>query len=281
DRVNSSGAYISNEINKNGNKSEDNTGISSESNKVYTAPDDNNSNDESINIFLVSEVIDGDTFIIESGERIRLLGINAPEIDRYYYEESGEVLGIIIKDKKVKLEKDITDKDDYGRYLRYVYLGDLFVNLEMVIRGFANVFTMPPDVKYAEVLLEAERYARENETGLWASSQTGGIKITVNYDAEGDDRKNLNGEYVILENNNSIDIDIDGWSIKDSATNIYDFDSFLFKADSKIFLFTGSGDDSLKEGKFYWGSTRPVWNNDHDTLYLRDKCGLLVEIFNY
>ncbi|MBM3709037.1 MAG: hypothetical protein FJW61_01245 [Actinobacteria bacterium] len=251
----------------------------SENGEVYK--NSNDGDDVQPDTFLVYEVIDGDTFIIKNGESVRLLGINAPEMDRYYYEESGEVLRIIVEDKKVRLEKDITNRDLYGRFLRYVYLDDLFVNLEMVKRGFANVFTMAPDVKYADILVMAERYARENELGLWQKSLTSGIKVTVNYDAEGDDRKNLNGEYVILENSNSYDIDIGGWSIKDSATNIYDFGNFIFKSNSRIFLYTGSGKDSIEEGKFYWGSTKPVWNNDHDTLYLRDREGLLVEIYNY
>lgn len=266
-------------INSNNSRSLDNIDYVSGDDKIHKNSNDDDNTQQ--NIYLVSEVIDGDTFIIENGERVRLLGINAPEADRYYYEESGEVLKVIVEKKWIKLERDVTDRDDYGRLLRYVYLGNLFVNLEMVKRGFANVFTMPPDVKYAEILLEAERFAREKEIGLWARSQTSGIKITVNYDAEGDDRKALNGEYIVLENNNSSDINIDGWNIKDSATNIYDFGRFIFKASSKIFLYTGSGSDSIRDGIFYWNSTKPIWNNDHDTLYLRDKEGLLIEIFNY
>jgi len=78
-------------------------------------------------------------------------------------------------DKEVHLEKDISDKDRYGRLLRYVYLpalpsgeGDFFVNDYLVRQGFARTATFPPDVKFSERFLDAEREAHENSRGLWA-----------------------------------------------------------------------------------------------------------------
>ena len=228
---------------------------------------------------LVKEVIDGDTIILSNGEKVRLIGVNTPEYGRYYFEEARELMEILTLGKEVMLERDITDRDKYGRLLRYVYVNGLFVNLEMIERGFANAYTYPPDVKYTEKFLEAERYARSNDIGLWERSKITIVKIDINYDAEGNDNQNLNDEYVIIENISSKDVNIGDWTVKDSATNIYKFCSFLFKKDSIIYLFSGSGIDS--GGNFYWGCTRAVWNNNHDTLYLRDDEGLLVEIYNY
>ena len=228
---------------------------------------------------LVKEVIDGDTIILSNGEKVRLIGINTPEYGRYYFDEARELMEILTLGKEVMLERDITDRDKYGRLLRYVYVNGLFINLEMIERGFANAYTYPPDVKYTEKFLEAERYARSNDIGLWERSKITIVKIDINYDAEGNDNQNLNDEYVIVENISSKDVNIGDWTVKDSATNIYKFCSFLFKKDSIIYLFSGSGIDS--NGNFYWGGTRPVWNNNHDTLYLRDAEGLLVEIYNY
>jgi len=227
----------------------------------------------------VKEVIDGDTIILSDGRRVRLIGINTPEHGMYFYEEAKEALEMIVLGKKVFLEKDVSEKDQYGRLLRYVYLGDLFVNMEMVKRGFANVYTYPPDVKYMNEFLEAERYARENNLGLWLKSDSASVEIYINYDAPGNDNINLNGEYVMIRNTGKEIIDIYGWTIKDSATSTYKFGRYLFKPGEVIRLFTGSGEDS--EGKFYWGSSKPVWNNKHDTLYLRDKDGLLIEIYDY
>ncbi len=230
--------------------------------------------------FYVDEVIDGDTFSVTSGETIRMLGINTPEIDRYYYSEAKEILNIILEGKQVKLEKDITERDSYGRLLRYVYTGDLFINLEMVRRGYANVYTLPPDVRFAEDLLDAERYARENGLGLWAETKNDySVRILLNFDAVGDDRENLNGEYLILRNEGTSGYNIKNWTVKDSGTSIYEFTGFFFVENTEITLFTGSGMDG--GGAFYWNNPLPVWNNDHDSVYLRDRQGLLIEYLDY
>ena len=229
--------------------------------------------------FLVKEVVDGDTIILSDGSRVRLIGINTPEYGMYFYEEAREVLEAMVLGKEVMLEKDISSVDKYGRLLRYVYVGDLFVNLEMVKRGFANAYTYPPDVKYTGKFLEAERYARENNLGLWLKSKVDIVKIEINYDARGNDNMNLNDEYVMLENIGNGSIDINSWTIKDSGTSIYKFGRYILEPGSTIYLFTGSGSDG--EGRFYWGSSRSIWNNDSDTLYLRDREGLLIEIYNY
>ena len=229
--------------------------------------------------YKVIEVIDGDTIVLSNNEHVRLIGINTPESERYFYGEAKEVLKLLVLNKNVRLEKDVDDRDTYGRLLRYVYIGNLFVNLEMVKRGFANVFTFPPNIKYTDKFIEAEREARTNDIGLWEKSNSSNIEININCDAEGDDRINLIGEYVIFKNNNNFDINLGGWTVKDLSTNIYDFGKIIFKRDSKLTLFSGKGSDS--ENKLYWNSPKPIWNNDHDTLYLRDADGLIVQLYNY
>jgi micrococcal nuclease len=235
---------------------------------------------KSPDLYTVDEVIDGDTFSINTGEMVRMLGINTPEIERYYYHEARDMLSIITMGQQVRLEKDITDRDQYGRLLRYVFIGDLFVNLEMVKRGFANVYTLPPDIKYVEELLEGERYARENYLGLWSKPQENyNIGFYLQTDAEGNDTENLNGEYLILSNASGTIYNIDGWTVKDSGTSIYEFDRFIFLEGAEIYLFTGKGADG--DGLFYWNSRLPVWNNDHDSLFLRDSEGMLIIFYRY
>lgn len=229
--------------------------------------------------YLVSDVIDGDTIILSNGDHIRLLGINTSEEGMYFFEESKEVLEIMVKGKQIILETDYSDRDIYGRKLRYVFQENIFVNLEMVKRGFANIYTCPPDVKYTEAFLKAERYARKNNIGLWESSDLDNISIKIKYDAAGNDNDNVNGEYIIFENTGDISLDTYGWTVKDSGTNIYKFDRNEFLPGSKIILFSGKGKDT--KGLLYWNSSKPIWNNDFDTLYLRDKKGLLIGIYSY
>ena len=121
----------------------------------------------------ISRVIDGDTIEIETGDRIRYIGMNTPEIvdPRQPVECFGkEALAYnreLVEGKKVKLVSDITDKDKYGRLLRYVYMEDgTFVNLKLVEDGYANVMTIPPNVAMAEEFRKAERSARNDSRGL-------------------------------------------------------------------------------------------------------------------
>ncbi len=127
----------------------------------------------------VMSVVDGDTFWAdngtESGIKIRLIGVDAPESRitgqkqiGYFGHQSKEYLKRMLEGKKVRLEFDVDRTDRYGRTLAYVYLADgTFVNAELVKKGYAMVMTVPPNVKYAEKFVKWERRARNGNRGLW------------------------------------------------------------------------------------------------------------------
>ena len=117
----------------------------------------------------VIRVIDGDTIEIEGGQKVRYIGINTPESDTCYSTESTIRNKELVEGRIVTLEKDISETDKYGRLLRYVYSGELFINEILVKEGYAEVSTFPPDVKYQDRFLEAQRQARENNFGFWSS----------------------------------------------------------------------------------------------------------------
>jgi micrococcal nuclease len=134
--------------------------------------------------FLVTKVIDGDTIVLENGEKVRYLGINTPELHHPKKEvecfayQSYEKNKELVLGKKVFLQKDISEKDKYGRLLRYVFLDEKmstdegsFVNLYLVKNGFAYAATFPPDVKYANLFLTAQKEARQKNLGLWQKCQ--------------------------------------------------------------------------------------------------------------
>ena len=123
----------------------------------------------------VVSVVDGDTLKISSGEVVRLIGIDSPETKAPYYSEAKSKLTGLTLNKKVRLEKDISEVDRYGRLLRYIYVGDLFVNLEMVKQGFATAYTYPPDVRYSQQFVAAEKEARDGKKGLWSGSASQGV----------------------------------------------------------------------------------------------------------
>lgn len=116
---------------------------------------------------MVTRVIDGDTIVIDGGYHVRYIGIDAPEKGEFYYAEAKQMNGKLVAGKKVKLEKNISDKDSYGRLLRYVYVGDTFINDEMVRQGCVWAKAYPPDVKYQVYLEAMEKEARESKRGVW------------------------------------------------------------------------------------------------------------------
>ena len=127
---------------------------------------------------LVTKVIDGDTFEIEDGKRVRILGVDTPETKdprkpvQCFGKEASNKNKELLEGKRVILEKDITDKDKYNRLLRFVYLpledgSLLFVNDYLIREGYAMVLTIPPDVKFAEQFLKAQKQARMEKRGLW------------------------------------------------------------------------------------------------------------------
>lgn len=235
---------------------------------------------------IVSSVIDGDTVKLQNGEKVRLLGINTPEKGQPYYDEATNRLKELIEGKTVTLEKDVDDKDQYGRLLRYIYIDDTLVNLEMVREGYGNVYIIPPNTKYSNKFEGAEEEAKNAQRGMWEPSgdlsQCIGI-LYFHWNAEGDDCYNLDDEYLTFKNTCSESIDMTGWTVKDEANHIYNFPDFRLVGGATVTLYTGSGKDTATE--LYWNSSghtcNAIWNNDGDTLFLRDISGNLVMSYSY
>ena len=95
----------------------------------------------------VKRVIDGDTIQLSSGKIIRLICIDAPEINKEKGKEARDFLEKLVLNKRVRLEKDSSEKDKYGRLLRYVYIESVFVNKELVKNNYASVFRYGDNVK--------------------------------------------------------------------------------------------------------------------------------------
>ncbi|MBM3153746.1 MAG: thermonuclease family protein [Chloroflexi bacterium] len=113
-------------------------------------------------------VVDGDTIIVEGGLVVRYIGIDAPEKNEALYLQAQKANEELVRGKRVRLEKDISDKDSHGRLLRYVYLDGIFVNAELVRAGLADAKAYLPDVKYQAYLEAVEKEARQTRRGLWS-----------------------------------------------------------------------------------------------------------------
>jgi micrococcal nuclease len=126
----------------------------------------------------VIRVIDGDTIKVNiDGVQytIRYIGIDAPEsvkannpVEPFGLEASAKNKELV-EGKVVMLEKDVSETDQYGRSLRYVYVGDLFINAELVRLGYAQAISYPPDIKYQDLFRQLQREARNTGKGLWGN----------------------------------------------------------------------------------------------------------------
>ena len=126
----------------------------------------------------VTRVVDGDTVEIspsvEGLSTVRLIGVDTPETHggtQPYGPEASDFTSQRLEGKEVSLELDVQKVDPYGRLLAYVYLpdGQMF-NETLLTEGYAQVATFPPNVKYQERFLRAQREAREANRGLWGLS---------------------------------------------------------------------------------------------------------------
>ena len=179
----------------------------------------------------------------------------------------------------------------YGRLLAYVHVdGDSF-NYGLLTGGLARRYD-DSGFQYRERYGAAEDAARANGVGLWGGCADGEVATAtatpvvadggttlriaeIHADAAGDDRENLNGEYVTFANAGDETLDLSGWTVSDEADHEYAFpDGTTIGPDETLTLHTGSGEDG--DGDLYWGEGSPLWNNGGDTVIVRNGSGSVV-----
>ena len=125
----------------------------------------------------VVRVVDGDTIVVNiDGEEhtVRYIGIDTPEtvhpsrpVQEFGIEASNRNKELV-EGKQVWLEKDVSETDQFGRLLRYVWLDETtMVNAVLVSEGLAQVSTFPPDVKHTDLFIQLQNEARDNRAGMW------------------------------------------------------------------------------------------------------------------
>lgn len=121
----------------------------------------------------VSRVIDGDTAELSDGRRVRYIGIDTPESKKEnipkecFSEEASARNRDLVEGKKILLIRDVSDTDVYGRLLRYVYEGEVFVNARLVEEGYARKVFIKPDVSEYDLFSRLEEEAKREKRGLW------------------------------------------------------------------------------------------------------------------
>jgi micrococcal nuclease len=254
----------------------------------------------------VVTVVDGDTVEVryENGttDTVRLLGVDTPET--HVENDPAEFEGVpnttagrdclreaghdatrfltertLGEDVTLRLDPQADRRGYYGRLLAYVVRDGENLNYALVATGHGRV--------YDSTFAESERFyatedtARANATGLWSCATdatpvadgSGGLTVVrVHADAAGRDGENLNDEYVVFENRGDATLDLSGWTVTDAADHSYRFpDGTTLAPGEHLTLHTGRGADTASDR--YWGASSPVWNNDGDTVTVRDRNG--------
>lgn len=218
--------------------------------------------------YLVSRVIDGDTIELSNGERVRLLGINSPEINEPFGFDAKDYLSKVIEGKNVYLENDLNLRDDYGRLLAFVFIDGKNINVDLVRMGLAHTFELNKLSKYVKDLRDAEYDAMVNQFGIWKESNITCLKLV--------DLKISGAEKVVLKNECNFSIQLKNWILEDESHNRFKFPSYLFKPNEIIEIYSNN-----KTAKFSFNKSFQIWNKEGDSLFLRDSEGLLVLFYRY
>ncbi|WP_292756641.1 thermonuclease family protein [Methylophaga sp. UBA2689] len=137
-------------------------------------------------LFNVKRVYDGDTLILENNQRVRLLGINTPEISSHYREaepggiEARDWLKNQLSENQVYLQYDTEKRDRYDRLLAYAWTPDGdFINEKLLQKGLAALTLKPPNLQYADQLIAAQQQAINQKQGIWGNKHYQPRKITT------------------------------------------------------------------------------------------------------
>lgn len=256
---------------------------------------------------LVTRVIDGDTLAVTTrtgrNETVRVLGIDTPETEDHG-NWGNEFAGIsdpsyltswgrkasgytesLVKDKSVTLSTDCQagGHDRYGRLLAYVGYGGSDLGATLLREGYARVYTEESFGRKTDYLsLQAE--AQAAGAGLWSAAQSPAVPrngpvsiVSVQYDAPGDDRENLNGEYIVLASRETINLK--GWTVADNSGTVYTFSDVILHPGNTLTLHVGYGVPS--ETHLYWNLTAPLLGNDADAVTVRDPAGKAIATFRW
>jgi micrococcal nuclease len=245
----------------------------------------------------VLRVIDGDTIeVMLDGElyTLRYIGIDSPEPGDLNSDEAMQANRELVEGQVVELESDISETDQYGRLLRYVYLNDgTMVNTKLVEMGYAIDAPYPPDVKYQALITRKQEFAQAEGLGFWAPSTatatplddilTSQVSIDhacSQFNAPGNDNENMNEEYVCFVNPGQEPIDMSGWVISDQYGWMYTFVEYTLDAGAIVRVRSGCGEDS-KVDLFWCRLETAVWNNDGDCVYLNNAADEMVGEYCY
>jgi len=242
----------------------------------------------------VVEVVDGDTIkVLIDGDQytVRYILIDTPETKHPqkglepFGPEASAANAELVAGQTVRLEKDVNETDQYGRLLRYVYVGDMMVNEELLRRGLAQVATFPSDVKYVDRFLAVEQEARAAGAGFWAEA---GVEASADAPVAPSGSEppvgsgllaivalDKRAEYADIQNTGSEPVDLSGWHLL-SEKGAQDCPLGGVMQPGEILRVWAMAEDA-GEGGFNCDFGTNIWNNqDRDPAILFDPNGVEI-----
>jgi endonuclease YncB( thermonuclease family) len=244
----------------------------------------------------VTRVIDGDTIEVDIGGtiyRVRYIGMDTPELDDERPEfcalaqEATRLNRQLVEGETVRLERDISETDKYGRLLRYVYVDDTFVNAELVRQGLAWAEAYEPDTKYQDILEEAEAEARQDKIGLWQETEAPSPISVENVQStyifyDGLVPNVESDEYVEITNLGDQPRDLAGCVLIDIDEGYpsFTFPSYILAPGESIRVYTNEYHPEW--GGFSFEYSQAIWNNtEPDVAVLYDNQGNILSQMSY
>ena len=210
-------------------------------------------------------------------EEVRLIGINAPESGECLADDARDALGDLVGEA-VDLERDIEDRDQYDRLLRYAHNGDVLVNAALAGQGLVLAGEFPPNVAHQDEIDAAASEARSEQRGIWGERPCGGEATGVVIDEvianppgpdEGQER-------AVIANRGPTPEDIGGWTLRDgSSAHRFEFPAgTVLPPGTSIEVITRC--DRPPPGAICWDARSAVWDNGGDIAFLLDDQGRQV-----
>ena len=214
----------------------------------------------------VVKVVDGDTIrvLLEGVEKpVRYVGIDTPESTfqiEYFGEQASQKNKELVEGRDVVMYRDVSETDDFDRLRRYVFVGDKFINYELVSQGLANAFRYEPDTSCAELFAKAESEAKALGLGLWSASATQSALSTQSPSAGNLEIVFVDkeAEYVDIKNNSSSPVDLNGWMlVSEKGSQACDLGGII-QSGEKLRIWAGTGEGySCNFGKNIWNNSEP------------------------
>lgn len=233
----------------------------------------------------VASVYDGDTVTLATGDKIRLRWVNTPEL------KPAEAYGIEARDAAERFlrGKEVTlllggenPRDGYGRVVAGLQTDAGNLSIHLLEEGLAHLFVIPPDDTDPKPFLEAQARARAANKGIWSTDRyQGSVHITsFHANSAGDDRQNVNGEYLRVANVNTEPLNLDGYKITDASGGSWTLPALTVPAGHTVTIHSGVGQHQMSPANqlaIYLGSAEPIWNNERDRATIHDRFGRVMD----